>query len=99
VPQDVSRLAEALKLTDESVPASGRSRLEMRRAWLFDAVLLDEVRGVDVKGRRFGDVVRSLASHDPAAARAAVLRLLWRGELKTDLSTPLSDSHQLVTPA
>jgi len=70
-----------------------------RRVWLFDAVLLDEVRGVDVEGRTFGDVVGSLASHDPAAARAAVLHLLWRGELKTDLSTALSDRHQLVRPA
>jgi hypothetical protein len=31
--------------------------------------------------------------------RAAVLHLLWRGELKTDLSTPLSDRHQLLRPA
>jgi hypothetical protein len=70
-----------------------------RRGWLFDAVVLDEVRGVDVDYRTFGDVVRSLASHDPATARAAVLHLLWRGELKTDMSTPLSDRHRLVRPA
>jgi hypothetical protein len=70
-----------------------------RRGWLFDAVLLDEVRGMGVERRTFGDVVRSLASHDPATARAAVLHLLWSGELTTDLSTPLSDRHQLVRPA
>src|SRR5215475_10360369 len=62
-----------------------------RRPWLFDAVLLDEVRGADVESRTFGQVVRGLADCDPAAARAAALHLLWRGELKTNLSTPLSD--------
>jgi hypothetical protein len=36
---------------------------------------------------------------DPAAARAAVLHLLWVGELKTDLSKPLSDRHELGRPA
>jgi hypothetical protein len=70
-----------------------------RRPWLFDASLLDQVRGSDVEGRTFGEVVRGLDGCDPAAARAAVLHLLWRGELKTDLSTPLSDRHELVRPA
>jgi hypothetical protein len=66
-----------------------------RRPWLFDAALLDEVRDADVEGRMFGEVVRGLAACDPATARAAVLHLLWRGELKTDLSTPLNDRHEL----
>jgi hypothetical protein len=70
-----------------------------RRSWLFDAVLLDEVRGTDVEGRTFGEVVRGLNDCDPAAARAAVLHLLWRGELRTDLSTPLSDRNELVRSA
>src|SRR5215472_15996885 len=70
-----------------------------RRPWLFDSALLDGVRVADVEGRTFGEVVRGLVGSDPAAARAAVLHLLWRGELKTDLSTPLSDRHQLVRPA
>ena len=69
-----------------------------RRPWLFDAALLDKVRGADVGGRMFGEVVRGLVGCDPAAARAAVLNLLWLGELKTDLSTPLSDRHQLARP-
>jgi hypothetical protein len=30
--------------------------------------LLDEVRGADVEGRTFGEVVRGLADCDPAAA-------------------------------
>jgi hypothetical protein len=70
-----------------------------RRPRLFDSALLDAVRGADVDGRMFGEVVRGLAGCDPAVGRAAVLHLLWLGELKTDLSTPLSDRHQLVRPA
>jgi hypothetical protein len=69
-----------------------------RRLWLFDTALLDEVRGADVDGRMFGEVVRGLAGCDPAVARAAVLHLLWRGELYTDLTTPLSVRHRLVRP-
>jgi hypothetical protein len=69
-----------------------------RRAWLFDAALLDQVRGADVDGRTFGEVVRGLDDCDPAVARATVLHLLWLGELKADLSTPLSDRHQLARP-
>jgi hypothetical protein len=67
-----------------------------RRSWLFDVALLDRVRAADVEGRTFGEAVRRLDDCDPAAARAAVLHLLWRGELKTDLSTLLSDRHQLT---
>jgi hypothetical protein len=70
-----------------------------RRPWLFDAALLGRVGAVDVEGRTFGEVVRGLDDCDPSAARAAVLHLLWRGELETDLSTPLSDRHQLARPA
>jgi hypothetical protein len=70
-----------------------------RRPWLFDAIVLDQIRSADVAGRTFGEVVRSLADCDPAAARAAVLHLLWLGELKTDLSTPLSDRHEIVRSA
>jgi hypothetical protein len=70
-----------------------------RRPWLFDVALLDRVRAADVEGRTFGEAVRRLDDCDPAAARAAVLHLLWRGELKTDLSTPLSDRHQLTRSA
>ena len=70
-----------------------------RRPWLFDATLLDEVRGADVEGRTFGEAVRGLDGCDPAAARAAILHLLWLGELKTDLSTRLSDRHKLARSA
>jgi hypothetical protein len=69
-----------------------------RRPWLFDAALLDRIRSVDVQGCTFGDVVCGLIDCDPASARSALLHLLWRGDLKTDLSMPLSDRHQLVRP-
>lgn len=70
-----------------------------RRSWLFDAALLHQVCGAYVGGQTFGELVRGLADCDPAAAQAAVLHLLWRGELKTDLSTPLSDRHEIVRSA
>ena len=70
-----------------------------RRSWLFDAALLDEVRGTEFEGRTFGEVVRGLVGWDPATARAAVLHLLWLGELRTDLSAPLSDRRELVRSA
>ncbi|HUY49277.1 MAG TPA: TnsA-like heteromeric transposase endonuclease subunit [Streptosporangiaceae bacterium] len=70
-----------------------------RRPWLFDVALLDRVRAADVEGRTFGEAVCGVDDCDPAAARAAVLHLLWRGELETDLGTPLSDRHQLARPA
>src|SRR5487761_1130930 len=70
-----------------------------RRPWLFDATMLDQIRSADLAGCAFGEVVRGLDGCDPAAARAAVLHLLWRGELKTDLSTPLSDRHEIVMSA
>jgi hypothetical protein len=71
-----------------------------RRPWLFDAALLDQVRAAaDREGRTVGELARALDDCDPAVARAAVLHLLWRGELETDLSTPLSGHHQLARPA
>jgi hypothetical protein len=70
-----------------------------RRSWLFETASLDQVRGADVEGRTFGEVVRGIDGCDPAAAQAAVLHLLWRGELTTDLSTPLSVRHELVRSA
>jgi len=70
-----------------------------RRPWLFDAALLDEIRNTDVEGRTFREVLRGLDGHDPTLIRAAVLHLLWQGELKTDLSTPLSGRHELARSA
>lgn len=70
-----------------------------RRPWWFDTRLLDQVRAAEVEGRTLGEVADGLRGCDPAVARAAVLHLIWRGELGTDLSTPLSDRHQLVRTA
>jgi hypothetical protein len=71
-----------------------------RRPWLFGAALLDRARAAaDGEGRTVGELARALGDCDPAVARAAVLHLLWRGELETDLSTPLSGCHQLARSA
>jgi hypothetical protein len=70
-----------------------------RRSWLFATAVLDRVRATSAENRTFGEVVGALDDCDPAAVRAAVLHLLWRGELKTDLSTPLSHRHQLAKSA
>jgi hypothetical protein len=70
-----------------------------RRPWLFDVALLDEIRSTEVARRTFGELACSLGTRDPALTRAAVLHLLWRGELKTDLSMPLSDRHEIVRSA
>lgn len=67
-----------------------------RRPWLFDARLLGQVRAAEVEGRTLGEVAGGLRDCDLAVARAAVLHLLWCGELETDLSTPLSGRHQLM---
>jgi hypothetical protein len=66
-----------------------------RRDWLFDPVLLAELRAVDMSVRRW--MMRSPAcpSRAQASVRAAVLHLLWVGHLTTDLDRPLSRSHVL----
>jgi hypothetical protein len=70
-----------------------------RRPWLFDPAVLDQVRSAGLEDATMSEWIRGLLDCDPATARAAVLHLLWRGELKTDLSAPLSDRHLLVRPA
>lgn len=66
-----------------------------RRARLFDAGLLDEIRGVDLDGVAFGEVVRSFPDHPEVLVRSAVLHLLWEQFFTTDLRTPLRASHRL----
>jgi len=82
-------------LTVSEMVSPGRDR----RPWLVDAALLDEIRGTDVTGRTLGELARGLGARDPALTRAAVLHLLWQGELKTDLNTPLSGRHELARSA
>ena len=47
------------------------------------------MRCADVEDRALG-TWSVVGGRDPAAARASVLHLLWPGELKTGLSTPLT---------
>ena len=66
-----------------------------RRARLFDAGLLDEIRGVDLDGVAFGEAVRSFPHRSEVLVRSAVLHLLWEQFFTTDLRTPLRASHRL----
>jgi hypothetical protein len=66
-----------------------------RRDWLFDPVLLAELRAVDLVGATLDDAFSCLPSRAQASVRAAVLHLLWAGHLTTDLDRPLSRSHVL----
>ncbi|MDX3852952.1 MULTISPECIES: TnsA-like heteromeric transposase endonuclease subunit [unclassified Streptomyces] len=69
-----------------------------RRDWLFDGLLLDELRAMGLDRRTLGELDDALAGREPEEVRAGVLHLLWRGELVTDLSTPLSGHHVLKVP-
>jgi hypothetical protein len=66
-----------------------------RRARLFDAGLLDEIRGVDLDGVAFGEAVRSFPHRPEVLVRSAMLHLLWEQFFTTDLRTPLRASHRL----
>jgi hypothetical protein len=60
-----------------------------RRAAVIDASLVESVRDAVGAGSSIADVERSLSRWDFRLVRPAVLHLLWRGELVTDLSRPL----------
>ncbi|MGW5939675.1 TnsA-like heteromeric transposase endonuclease subunit [Streptomyces celluloflavus] len=66
-----------------------------RRDWLFSSSLLREIRAVDLEGKTLGEAFRSLPGRPVELVRAAVLHLLWRQHLVTDLTTPLSARHVL----
>jgi len=66
-----------------------------RRDWLFGADLLDEVRARDLDGVTLGEACRCRPARSAPLVRAAVLHLLWRQELVTNLGRPLSAGHVL----
>jgi hypothetical protein len=66
-----------------------------RRDWLFGAALLDEVRARDLDGVTLGAACRCLPARPAPLVRSAVLHLLWRQELVTDLGRPLSAGQLL----
>jgi hypothetical protein len=66
-----------------------------RRSWLFDAAALGQLRARDLDGVTLGDACRCLPERPEPLVRAAVLHLLWRQELLTVLTRPLSAGHVL----
>lgn len=63
-----------------------------RRAELIDPEVVRELRAIDLAGAALGRAFAALPRHPSALVRAAVLHLLWRGELTADLDRPLSGS-------
>jgi hypothetical protein len=67
-----------------------------RRAESVSASLLGELRSRDLVGLTFGAAARCVAGPAPRV-RAALLHMLWRQELRIDLSQPLCASTLLET--
>jgi hypothetical protein len=70
-----------------------------RRSWLFDPAVLEESRRADLDGVTLGDAVRRVPGHAEPRLRAAIHHLLWRQELRIDLTCPLRPSTVLGRPA
>lgn len=66
-----------------------------RRDWLFDAGLLEEIRNTVGDDAPFGAACHCLPGRPEELVRAALLHLVWAGELALDLETPLSRDHVL----
>jgi hypothetical protein len=66
-----------------------------RRAELIDPAVLGEVRAAGLAGGTLGQGFAALPGRPAALVRAAVLHLLWRGELSAELDLPLSPGHVL----
>jgi hypothetical protein len=63
-----------------------------RRTELIDPDVVRELRALDLAGGTLGQGFAALPAHPGALVRAAVLHLLWCGELTVDLDRPLSGS-------
>ncbi|MFJ2565893.1 TnsA-like heteromeric transposase endonuclease subunit [Streptomyces sp. NPDC088817] len=61
-----------------------------RRSWLINTDVLDELRAQDLDGATVGEAVRCLPNHPQPLVRASVLHFLWTGQLRTDLTRPLT---------
>ncbi|WP_434481460.1 TnsA-like heteromeric transposase endonuclease subunit [Streptomyces sp. NBC_01281] len=66
-----------------------------RRDWLFEDDLLTEIRAANLHGMTLGEVFKAFPGWPGWKVRATVLQLLWCQHFVTDLSTPLTVSHQL----
>jgi hypothetical protein len=70
-----------------------------RRDWLFDQGLVEELRRIDLAGASLGNAFACLPHHPVPHVRSAVLHLLWRHELITDLDRRLSRDSVLEVKA
>lgn len=61
-----------------------------RRSRLFSSALLERVRAEIVDGASLGHAFECLPGEAPSYVKSAVLHLLWRQELRADLTEPLS---------
>ncbi len=61
-----------------------------RRGNLFSSTLLERVRAEIADGASLGHAFDCLPGETPAYVKSAVLHLLWRQELRADLTEPLS---------
>ncbi|MCW1957609.1 MAG: TnsA-like heteromeric transposase endonuclease subunit [Mycobacterium sp.] len=61
-----------------------------RRSSLFSLALLERVRAEVVDGASLGHAFECLPGESPSYVKSAVLHLLWRRELRADLTEPLS---------
>lgn len=68
-----------------------------RRDWLFDPVLLAELRAADLHGVRLGAAFGCLPAYPEPLVRSAVSHLIWSGHFGVDLDRPLSGAHVLET--
>ncbi|WP_078655755.1 TnsA-like heteromeric transposase endonuclease subunit [Streptomyces fulvoviolaceus] len=66
-----------------------------RRDWLFEAEMLEEMRGHDLHGATLGEAFHAFPRWPDELVRAAVLHLLWNQDLSTNLSEILSEQHVL----
>lgn len=70
-----------------------------RRDWLFSSELLEEVRRADLAGVALGEAARRVPGRAEARVRAAIHHLLWRHEMRVDLTRPLRSSTVLGNSA
>ena len=64
-----------------------------RRDWLFDPALVEQLQATELNGLTLDEAGCSQQKRDPATARAALFRLLWRQVCKVDLSRILTPQH------
>ncbi|QVI25102.1 TnsA-like heteromeric transposase endonuclease subunit [Nocardia tengchongensis] len=67
-----------------------------RRAWLFPADLIEELKSGAVDGRTFVEACRAFPATPVRVVKATLLHLLWAGWFGVDLGAPLQSSMVLT---